>query len=142
MISLASPALPNGIPILIELCPLEKLTALLPRHVTRMTHPEVLAPILPLPLHNPKHGRHPTLALGSELGVQTGSVVAIRDVDALVAGNGVRINGRRGCDAVFPFLLHLRVHDEQGVVREVDRDLAGRVACGFFGFGTSCCGCG
>ena len=36
---------------------------------------------------------------------------------------------------MFPFFLHLGVHDEERVVREVDRDLAGCVAGIWVGFG-------
>lgn len=51
-------------------------------------------------------------------------IVAVRDVDPSVPCNGMRINGCCRRDAVFPFLLHLGVHDKERVVWEVDGDLA------------------
>lgn len=36
----------------------------------------------------------------------------------------MRVDSLRRRDTVFPLLLHFRVHDEQGVMREVDGDLA------------------
>lgn len=107
---LAHPTLPNRLPVLIKLRPLEKSTALLPRHIPRMTHPKIPAPILLLPLHDPEHRGHATFAFRREVWMQVGFVVAIGDVDALVAGYGVRVDGRGRGDAVFPFFLHLSVH--------------------------------
>jgi hypothetical protein len=52
------------------------------------------------------------------------AVVAIGDVDASVTSDGMRIDGCGRRDAVFPFLLHLGVHDEQGVMWQVNRELA------------------
>ena len=37
-------------------------------------------------------------------------VVAVGDVDAPVSRDGVRVDGLRGGDAVFPFFLHFGVH--------------------------------
>ena len=48
----------------------------------------------------------------------------IRDVDPLVPCHGMRIDVSRGLDRVFPFFLHFAVHYEEGVVGEVDGDLA------------------
>ena len=62
-------------------------------------------------------------------------VMAIGDVDPLVAGDGMRIDGLGGVDAVFPSFLHFGVHDQEGVVGEVDRDLA-------LGVTAACCGGG
>lgn len=62
--------------------------------------------------------------------VELVSIVSVRDVDPPVPRDRVRIDGLRGSDAVLPLLLHLGMHDEQGVVREVDRDLARHVAGG------------
>lgn len=51
-------------------------------------------------------------------------VIAISDVDASVSCDGVRVDGLRWCNAVFPFFLHFGVHYQEGVVGEVDGDLA------------------
>lgn len=58
------------------------------------------------------------------LGVKRLSIPSIRDIQPLVPGERVRFDGLCRCDAVFPLLLHLGVHDEEGVVREVNGDLA------------------
>jgi hypothetical protein len=62
--------------------------------------------------------------------VEAGAVVAVRDVDAPRPGNGVRVNGLRRVHAVLPFFLHVGVHHQEGVVREVDGDLACLVRSG------------
>jgi len=54
--------------------------------------------------------------------VQRGAVGAVGHVYAGGAGERVRVDGAGGGDAVLPFFLHAGVHDEEGVVREVDRD--------------------
>lgn len=51
----------------------------------------------------------------------------VRDVDAPVSGDGVRRDRLRGGDGVFPRLLHVGVHDQEGVMREVDGDLTCQV---------------
>lgn len=51
------------------------------------------------------------------------AVPPVCDVDALIAGDGMRRDCRGWCNAVFPLLLHLGVHDEQGIMREVDGNL-------------------
>lgn len=56
--------------------------------------------------------------------MKLGPIVPIRHIDPPVPGNRVRLNRRRGRHAVLPRLLHLGVHHEQRVVREVDGDLA------------------
>ena len=89
-----------------------------------MTHPKVLSKVFPFSLHHPQHTRHPAGAPGREARVHVGAVVPICDVDPLVPGDRVRIDGRRGGDAVLPFFLHFRVHDQQRIVREVDGYLA------------------
>ena len=88
-----------------------------------MAHPEVPSAILLLPLHDPQHSRHPTLALWRELWMQVLPVISIRDVNSFVSCYRMGIDSERGRDAVFPFFLHFRVHYEEGVVREVDGDL-------------------
>lgn len=100
-----------------------------------MAHPEIPPAIPLLPLHDPEHCGHATLALRRELRMQVRFVVAIGDVDPLVAGYGVRVDGGGRGDTVLPFFLHLGVHYQEGVVGKVDGDLAGCVACFFFGFG-------
>lgn len=54
--------------------------------------------------------------------MQRGAVGAVGHVYAGGAGERVRVDGAGGGDAVLPFFLHAGVHDEEGVVREVDRD--------------------
>ena len=56
-------------------------------------------------------------------GVKRLAIVAVRDVDASVPSDGVRIDGGRRRDAMLPLLLHLGVHHEQRVMRQVDSDL-------------------
>jgi len=108
--TLARPTLPNRLAIIIKLRPLEERTAFLARHIPCMAHPEIPAPILLLPLHDPEYRGHATLALRRKLRMQISLVVAISYVDPLVAGYGVRVDGGGRGDAVFPFLLHLGVH--------------------------------
>ena len=43
----------DGISIVVKLGPLEKGATLLARDVAGMAHPEIPAPVLPLPLHDP-----------------------------------------------------------------------------------------
>lgn len=57
-------------------------------------------------------------------------VVAVGDVNPRAPGDWVRVNDLRRRDAVLPLLLHLGVHDEQRVVRQVDGDLAPGVSVG------------
>lgn len=52
------------------------------------------------------------------------AITAVRDINTPVSRDRVRINGRRRRDAVLPLFLHLGVHHQQRVVREVDGDLA------------------
>lgn len=89
-----------------------------------MAHPKVLAEILPLALHNPQYARHATRASRRVRRVHACPVVAVRNVDAPVARNRVRVNRLRRRDAVLPLLLHLGVHHQQRVVRQMDRNLA------------------
>lgn len=60
-------------------------------------------------------------------------VVPIRDIDALVASDRVWVDGLCRRDAVLPLLLHRCVHDQQRVVRQVNRDLALRVSASGIG---------
>ena len=52
------------------------------------------------------------------------AVVAIGDVDALVAGNGMRIYCKSRGYTVLPFFLHFCVHHEKRVMGQMDGDLA------------------
>jgi hypothetical protein len=51
-------------------------------------------------------------------------ITPIRDIQSHVLGQRTRIDGSRGRDGGFPFFLHFGVHYQEGVVWEVDRDLA------------------
>lgn len=76
-----------------------------------MTLPHVLSSSLQLPLHTAEHARHATVTARCISRVEFFTVPAIRDVNPLVLRNRMWGDGARGCDAVFPFLLHLSVHD-------------------------------
>ena len=67
--------------------------------------------------------------------MKTQPVIAIRDVDTSVPGDGMRIYDRGWVDGMFPLFLHFGVHDEERVVGEVDGDLTGGVGwwCGCLG---------
>lgn len=56
--------------------------------------------------------------------MKIGFVIPVSDVDAPVPGYGMRVNGLGRSDAVLPLLLHLSVHHQQRVMREVDSNLA------------------
>ena len=61
-------------------------------------------------------------------GVKAFAIVSIRDVDAFVSCNRMRVDGRGRVDAVLPLFLHFGVHHQQRVVRQMDRDLAFGIA--------------
>ena len=52
------------------------------------------------------------------------AVVSVSDVDSFIARDGMRIDDRSCRNAMLPFLLHLGVHYEQRVVRQVYGNLA------------------
>jgi hypothetical protein len=85
-----------------------------------MTHPHVPPPGLLLALHTSQHGWNIALALWRVLWMKRLLVVTVRDIEPLVLGDGMRIDGWSGSDAVFPFLLHLCMHHQQGVVRQMN----------------------
>lgn len=111
------------IAIIVKLCPLEMRTAFLVGDISGMAHPKIFSKVFPLPRHYTQHTRDVAFALWCVLGVHVGPVVSVGNVDSLVPSYWVRIDRWRWGDAMFPFLLHLCVHHEQGVVRQVDRDL-------------------
>lgn len=125
-----SPGVPYRVPVVVELCPLEEGAVLPARRVAGLAHPKVPPAVLPPLLDDAQHGRDATRAPGRVPRVQAGLVVAVRDVDAPVAGHGVRVDGMGWRDAVLPGFLHLGVHDQQRVVRQVDGDLARGVGIG------------
>lgn len=91
--------------------------------VADLTHPHVPSARGPLFLHHLQHARGPAATLGRVSWPKFLAVPAVGDVDAFVGSERVRRYCCRGRDAVFPFLLHLRVHHEQRVVRQVNCDL-------------------
>lgn len=97
-------------PIIVKLRPLEIPTSFLPRCIPHMTHPHVPPLALLLPLYALQHRRYPTLASWRVCWMKIIPVMPVRDVDALVPGNGVRIDGRRRGDGVFIGFLHFGVH--------------------------------
>ena len=117
----------HRIPIVIKLGPAKELAGRLAGHVAGVAHPKIPPPRVPLPGHDPQHGGHPARAARGVARVEAVAVVAVRDVDAPGARHGVRVDGLGGRHAVLPFFLHVGVHDQEGVVREVDGDLAGEV---------------
>ena len=50
-------------------------------------------------------------------------VAAIRDVETLVSGDWVRVDGLRWSNRMLPFFLHLSMHDEEAVMWEMNRYL-------------------
>ena len=62
-------------------------------------------------------------------------VVPVGDIDALIASDGMRVNSRRRVDAVLPFLLHLGMHDEQRIVREMNGHLPLGICSSIIGIG-------
>jgi hypothetical protein len=83
--------------------------------------------MLLLPLHAPQHSREPTPALRREPRMQRLLITPIRDVNPLIPRQRMRLHRPRRRYAVFPLLLHLRMHHQQRVMREQNRDLALRV---------------
>lgn len=61
--------------------------------------------------------------------------MAIRHVQSPTARDGMGFDRSDGGDAVFPFLLHFGVHDQETVVWEVDGDLTLFVSESFVAFG-------
>jgi hypothetical protein len=64
--------------------------------------------------------------------VEIRAVMAVGHVEALRPGDGVGRDGRGGGDRVLVGFLHGGVHDQEGIVREVDGDLALFVTVGRF----------
>lgn len=52
------------------------------------------------------------------------SIIAVGDIDAFVSRDGVWINRKRGCYRVLPFFLHLRMHHQEGIVRQMNGNLS------------------
>lgn len=114
---------PHGISIMIELGPLEERAFFLARDISSVAHPEILPIVLLLPLDNLQHTRHAACALGRESRMHVRSVMTVRDVYSFVSRNRVRVYGKGRRHRVFPFLLHLGVHHQQRIMRQMDRDL-------------------
>lgn len=74
------------VPIIVKLCPREKGTALLFRHISSVTHPKVLSKAPTLLLYDPQHTRHSTEAPWCESWVHIRMIVSVCDVDAYVSG--------------------------------------------------------
>ena len=89
-----------------------------------MAHPKVFPEILLLPLDNPQNARHPASAFRRLARVHIRLVVAISDIDAPVSGNGMRVYGLSRGYTVLPLLLHLGMHHEKRVMRQVNGNLA------------------
>lgn len=115
---------PARIAIVVEVCPLEEGAVLVAWQIATMAHPEILPVVLLSPLHDFEHSRNITLAFRCEFRMEVSSVVPIGDIDSPAPCYRVRINCLCWCDGVFPFFLHLSVHDQERVVRQVDGDLA------------------
>lgn len=107
---------PIRIAIIVEFGPLEECTAVFAWYVAGVAHPKVSPPVFLLFLNDPQHRRDAAFTLGCVFWVQMGLVVTICDVDASVAGHGMRVDGLGRGDAVLPFLLHFCMHHEQRVV--------------------------
>lgn len=105
-------------------------------YISHMTHPHVSATVLLLPLNAAQDGsyiapatrRVPAHGQRSNVheyafetcnrgfpclpGVKAFAVVAVRDINAFVSCDWMRINGRCGMNAVLPLFLHFGVHHQ------------------------------
>ena len=81
-----------------------------------MAHPHISPPTRLLSLHASQHGGYVAFAPWRVPRVKAVAIVPVSDIDSFVTCNGVRINHRRGVNAMLPLLLHLGVHDQQRIV--------------------------
>lgn len=56
--------------------------------------------------------------------MQTVLVTTIRDIDPLVLGQRMGVDGLGRRNAMFPLLLHIGMHDQQRIMREMYTNLA------------------
>ena len=85
-----------------------------------MALPHVSTSILLFPLDATENSRHFAVAFWRESWVEAILVAPIRNVNSLVLRYWVRINSPSRCNAMFPLFLHLRMHHQQRVMRQVD----------------------
>lgn len=52
------------------------------------------------------------------------TVIPISNIDAFIPSNRMWVNDRRSLNIMLPFLLHLRMHYKQRVVRQMYRNLS------------------
>ncbi len=104
--------IPYGLAIVSESGPFKKLASRFIWDVTSVAHPEIFPPILFLLLHHPQYSRDITFAPWRKLGMQIRLVMSICDVKSSFTGYRMRVNSLSRCDAMFPFLLHLGMHDK------------------------------
>lgn len=108
---------PRWFSVVVEFGPLEERAAFFPRRVACMTHPHVSTTVLFFALDTPQHSGHMTVTSRCIFGVEAFSVVPVSNVNSFVTSNGVGINDVRWMNAMFPFFLHFRMHNETRVVR-------------------------
>jgi hypothetical protein len=90
--------------------------------------PHVSSLIARLALHTPQDACNAAFTPWSILGMHDFLVAAVCDVEPLVARDRMRRNHLRRGNAVFPVLLHISMHHKQRIVREMDSDLALKIA--------------
>jgi hypothetical protein len=78
-----------------------------------MAHPHIPSSILLLPLHASKDRRNVAFASRGVLRMQFFPVATICHIDSFVFGDRVRVYGLSRRYTVLPFLLHLRMHNEE-----------------------------
>jgi hypothetical protein len=106
--------------IIVKLCPFEEGTTFLPWCVARMTHPHVATQVFRFSLYASECTWYLAVAFWCESWVEARFVVSVGDIDSFVSGNWVWINGIGRNNAVLPIFLHLSMHDEQRVVRQMN----------------------
>lgn len=74
-------------------------------------------------LHAPQHGCDATPASGGIPGVKTLPVIPICNVDTLATSDRMGVDRGCGMDTMLEFFLHLSVHDEERVMRQMDCNL-------------------
>lgn len=93
---------PGRLAVIVKLSPLEEWTSLLTGGVACMAHPHVPASRFLLLQDTTEYSRYTAFATRRIFGMEAVAVMAIRDVDALVASNWVRINSLSWMYAMLP----------------------------------------
>lgn len=111
---------PWGLAILVKFGPLEEAAPFLTRRIPGMTHPHIPPKILSLFLDAPKYSGHAAMTFRSVFRMKAGLVVPVCDIDTLIGSGRMRIDSGRRRYGMLPSLLHLGMHHEQAVMRQMD----------------------